>query len=327
MPLTNQQYARIERVYEERRRQARNSQAERREEIAVRLPGVAECNEKRRRLSVEKAAAQLAGDSAKAEALETAIRRQTVLRDSLLEEAGYPKDYTEIRYRCPLCGDTGTVRGEKCRCFRQVMVEVFYQGSPLWEAVKRENFGTFSYKWFDDTTPLEELQGRTVRENMRRHVRTVKNMIAKFPEEKQNLLLTGPVGTGKTFLCNALADALMQEGYSVLYMTAGEYFDEQAEISFKGKDDEFRKALALADLLILDDLGMENANSFVQTMLFRTVNERLLQGLPTVISTNLSMNQILEQYSERVASRIMGSYTVLRFAGADVRFLKRQSGN
>ena len=73
------------------------------------------------------------------------------------------------------------------------------------------------------------------------------------------------------------------------------------------------------DLLILDDLGAEFSTSFTVSCIYNIINTRINRGLPTIISTNGSLSDLLKGYQDRVVSRIMGSYEVLRFCGNDIR--------
>ena len=79
-----------------------------------------------------------------------------------------------------------------------------------------------------------------------------------------------------------------------------------------------RKYLA-CDLLILDDLGTELGGAFTTACLYDIINTRLVRGLPTVMSTNLSPKELTDRYGERIASRLFGEYTPLVFCGEDVR--------
>ena len=81
------------------------------------------------------------------------------------------------------------------------------------------------------------------------------------------------------------------------------------------------------DLLIIDDLGSEFTSKFSAAALYDIINERLLRGLPTIISTNLESGEIEERYSQRVASRLYCDYKLLEFEGTDVRMLKKARKN
>ena len=74
--------------------------------------------------------------------------------------------------------------------------------------------------------------------------------------------------------------------------------------------------------MILDDLGAEFSTQFTVAAIYNIINTRLLKRLPTIISTNLDMEGIQQRYTERVASRLIGEYTLLRFTGKDVRQIK-----
>ena len=118
----------------------------------------------------------------------------------------------------------------------------------------------------------------------------------------------------------------MDRGYSVIYFTAFQLFD----ILSKGVFEKDADAIAAhqnifdCDLLIIDDLGTELANSFTTSQLFLCVNERILRQKSTIISTNLSMNQMVDVYSERTLSRISSNYSIIKLFGDDIRIKKRQ---
>ena len=75
-----------------------------------------------------------------------------------------------------------------------------------------------------------------------------------------------------------------------------------------------------ADLLIIDDLGTEVSNTFTNAEIFNIVNTRLLWGKKTIISTNLTPNEISEIYTDRVFSRIFDKFIPLKFFGKDLRW-------
>ena len=149
---------------------------------------------------------------------------------------------------------------------------------------------------------------------------------AEYPEG-ENLLLYGGAGRGKTFLCNCIAKEVLEHGKTVLYLTAGQLFKQLEDMRFRNKEEEepfdWDSEILDADLLIIDDLGTEFATMFTASELFRIVNDRKLRKRPVVISTNLDYRALMEQYSDRVMSRLIGEYTTLKFFGDDIRMKKK----
>ena len=78
------------------------------------------------------------------------------------------------------------------------------------------------------------------------------------------------------------------------------------------------------DLLILDDLGTEMTTPFVQSALYSIVNGRILGRRPTIVSTNLKLDELARRYGPQTASRLEGEYRVLPFFGEDIRRLKKE---
>ena len=146
-----------------------------------------------------------------------------------------------------------------------------------------------------------------------------------FGEEFRNLLLYGDTGVGKTFLSHCIAKELLEHSFSVIYFTAAQLFDIFARSTFRREEEAGVDCQHIysCDLLIIDDLGTEMSNSFTNSQLFICLNERILRKKPTLISTNLSLEDLKNIYSERIFSRITSSYTVLRLTGDDIRIQKK----
>jgi DNA replication protein DnaC len=87
------------------------------------------------------------------------------------------------------------------------------------------------------------------------------------------------------------------------------------------REDSIKEDILTCDLLIIDDLGTEFSTQFTNAELYNIINSRMLASLPTIISTNLEMEQVAEKYSQRVASRIMGYCDSMYFCGKDIRQL------
>ena len=143
--------------------------------------------------------------------------------------------------------------------------------------------------------------------------------------EKNNLLIFGNTGVGKTFLTHCIARDIMQAGHSVLYLTATEFFDALLDKAFHQAEEslDLYEQIQECELLIIDDLGTERNTDFVISQLFVCLNDRILNQKSTIISTNLTLNEIKSNYTERTFSRISNHYKVLRLAGDDIRIQKR----
>ena len=87
---------------------------------------------------------------------------------------------------------------------------------------------------------------------------------------------------------------------------------------------EKTRRILSCDLMILDDLGTEMTTSFTQSALYTVVNTRLNEGKKTIISTNLSEEELAARYTAQIVSRIRGEYETLPFFGRDVREVKKE---
>ena len=200
-------------------------------------------------------------------------------------------------------------------------ISLLYAQSHIQELIERENFSVLSYEYY---------QG----EDLRRFEAAVgisRRFIREFGEACRNLFFYGTVGTGKSFLSGCIARELLQRGCSVLYFSAAGLFDTLARYTFDGrlKDSlqDFCEDLYGCDLLIVDDLGTEITNSFVTSALFSCLNERHLRGRSTLISTNISLEELRDRYSDRIFSRISSGFTLCKLTGPDIRILKKRLSN
>jgi len=161
-----------------------------------------------------------------------------------------------------------------------------------------------------------------------RAVRKIAERFAKeFEPGEENLLFYGETGLGKTFMCRCIAKAVLDEGFIVLYVTAPHLFKLVQAHHFNRDNAEDAgeqlDAVHEADLLILDDLGAEFSTIVTDSALFEVINQRLLDKRSTVISTNLTIAELRDHYTERIVSRFLGSYKMLKFFGDDIREKKR----
>ncbi len=246
-------------------------------------------------------------------------------RAELLLSMGYPMDYLEEKAACDLCNDSGFCGDKVCSCLQK-----YYNAQQKKELSQlldlgNQSFDTFSLEWYP--TRVNERIGRSPREHMEHIFETCSNFARHFEKKGGSLLLTGATGTGKTFLSACIAREVTERGFSVVYDTAAAIFRVmENEYFHRGEEDnsDAVERFLRCDLLIMDDLGTELTTAFVQSALYRIINTRLTAGKSTVISTNLSPDELYERYTAQIFSRIEGEYEILPCLGDDIRILKRQ---
>ena len=327
MALSNAQYDAIMREYEQRQLHNRHVTEKRQQELYRKEPKLKEIEDAIASKTVEEIRKKLEGDT------DALVRIQTELADfrrekqRLLEALQLPLDYFEPVYTCRDCRDTGYIGSNKCHCFQQAIINEVYAQSNIRNILERENFSHFSYKYYDNeqidpTTKLTALQ------TAEHAVKECRNFVEDFANKPKNLFFYGDTGVGKTFLTNCVAKELLDQGKSVIYFTSFQIFDILSKGIFEKDADAIaaHRNIFDCDLLIIDDLGTELANSFTTSQLFLCVNERILRQKSTIISTNLNISQIMDTYSERTFSRITTNYNMIRLFGGDIRIKKRQIG-
>lgn len=323
MSLTNAQYQEIMRMYEARRLSGYNLSRERRREVYAKIPEMRDLDREMTHNSILLGKQLLASDDQRS----TDICRQknqklAEQKRQLLLDRGFPKDYLDPVYTCPDCKDTGYIGTEKCHCFRQAVIRMIYSDSNMQHILEKENFSRFNDQYYSDQ--LLEGGRPSPRQNIHAVVKKCREFIDVFPSA-QNLLLHGSTGTGKTFLSHCIAKEIMDKGYTCVYVTAFQLFDILTSQAYQKRKDHLPMSYQLifhCDLLVIDDLGTELNNAFITSQLFHCLNERQLREKSTLISTNLSVRNLKERYTERIVSRIIENYTICQLYGEDIRLKK-----
>ncbi|MDD3839440.1 MAG: ATP-binding protein [Clostridia bacterium] len=237
----------------------------------------------------------------------------------LLLDKNYPADYLTIKYDCEQCQDTGYIGNKQCKCLKQSLIDYAYSQSNIGERLLQENFDNFDISLYSNQT--SDSQKISPRQNMENIFYYCIKFVQDFDNSNQNLLFYGKPGLGKTYLSNCIAKDLLDQGKIVIYQTAFKLFDIIRKFRFSNATgQQFDLAsLLTCDLLIIDDLGTELTNSFTNSELFNIINTRLLDCKNTIISTNLDLNELMSNYSERIISRILGNFQIFKFYGNDIR--------
>ena len=239
----------------------------------------------------------------------------------ILATDGYKAVNFNPVYACPLCGDSGYADGRICCCLLQLLKEYSARQVCKGLLTTPARFEDLNLSYYDDT-PAQG-RGLSPRQRMQHVFAFCRQYAENFDTAAPSLLLRGPTGTGKTHVSLAIASTVAQNGFQVLYQPAQKLFGLFEKEHF-GKQSGNTEELALhCDLLVLDDLGTEFETSFCTAALYNMINTRMLDGLPTIISTNLTQEGLQQRYGDQVVSRITGAFEPLLFVGKDIRQQKR----
>lgn len=317
--------------YERTRLNNKRLLQQREEEIFEKIPRIKEISISSAVSYLDAARARLRGGAAGrdiARDIKGNNRRLTEEKRNLLVKNGYPADYLDPIFDCSLCKDTGYSDGKKCSCFLSKIIDSLYLQSNLGNILLKENFDTFSFEYYSND--VAKGMNYSPLDNMKSIFKKAKEFADSFETKKNergNILIYGETGLGKTFISNCIAKQLLDNNHSVLYLSSNELFEDILSgyiMNRKTELEDLHNYIYKCELLIIDDLGTELTNNFVQTQLFEIINKRENLGLSTLVSTNLGMKQLRDRYTERVMSRIIANYTVFNVYGDNIRYQKRK---
>ena len=239
-----------------------------------------------------------------------------------LAEEFFEEGYLDDIPICDKCGGSGYIGSTMCECLRELCRQEQKKEVSILSG-SRDSFSHFRLDYYPDR--IDPTYGVSPRTIMEKNLKDCKNYAVFFSEKSDNLLLSGNPGLGKTFLSACIARTVADRGYSVAYETAGHLFTKMERAKF-ANDEACRQeteGYTQCDLLILDDLGTEMPGQFTNVALYGLINDRLLLGKPTIISTNLTTDDIAKRYTPQIASRLRGSYRRVPFVGDDIRQIKK----
>lgn len=316
-------YAKASRIVERRRTEAESAAAEHRREVYAKIPQMQSLDAEIGQAATDVVKAiGMQGDTQKyIQSLSEKNLAAQEKRRALLRENGFPEDYLKPKYTCGRCGDTGFVGGLRCACVDEVMRQIAYSSLCSDFPVDRSSFDTFKLSYY--SKHADPKTGVVPYTRMEEILRFCMQYAEDFDLHSPSLFLYGETGLGKTHLSLAIAGAVTQKGFGVIYGSAQNLLDRMERERFKGTDDGATEAILDCDLLILDDLGAEFSTQFSVAAVYNIINTRLQSGRPVIISTNLTVKELEKRYSRRITSRIFGTYTTLAFCGSDVRQLLR----
>ena len=260
---------------------------------------------------------QAAMDAAREKNL--ALQQERAALAAMYFEEGYLDD-SPI---CEKCGGGGYLGAAMCECLTELCRQE-QKKELTFLNVGRESFEQFRLDYYPDR--VDPKWGVNIRTVMEKTYQTCRRYAYGFCEKSGNLLFSGDTGLGKTFLSACIARTVADRGYSVVYESAGHLFAnlEKAKFSNDEAARETCRRYNDCDLLIIDDLGTEMPGQFTTAALYSLLNDRLLAAKPMIVSTNLTVDDMLRRYSPQIASRLRGSFTRVAFLGEDIRVLKNR---
>ena len=263
-------------------------------------------------------AAFIQGEDA-AELLDQARRENLSLQQERTELIAlhFEEGYLDDSPICENCGGSGYVGSQMCECLRELCRQE-QKKELTFLSVGRESFDQFRLDYYPERDNIRAIMEKTYQ--------ACRRYAMGFSEKSPSLLFSGDTGLGKTFLSACIARTVADNGYSVMYETAGHLFANLERAKFSGDEQARREGekYLQCDLLIVDDLGTEMPGQFTTSALYGLINDRLLAGKPTIISTNLTSDEFAQRYNRQIASRLRGSYVRMPFLGEDIRVIKNR---
>lgn len=298
-----------------RRKEYAESTAKRhREELSAASAEFKQNEERYRVLSTDLIKAVIArADDKKIEKLRSELKACLKNESQIALKLGFDEKYIYPDYFCKKCNDGGLKEnGEECDCLKRLRKNMKYSEFCSNIPLEQCGFEEFSLDFYEGED----------KKNMERILSVCKEFSNSLPHSG-NLIFSGGTGLGKTHLSLSIVKAAAEKGLTVMYNSAQNFLYSIEKDSFGRSDNDTAESLISCDLCVLDDLGAEFSTQFTSSALYNIINSRIIASLPTVISTNLDMDELEKRYGERIFSRIVGCFKWEQFCGKDIRIQKK----
>ena len=243
-------------------------------------------------------------------------------KSRLIVDAGFDLTLMTPTYSCKICNDKGICKGKICECVKEIIKQIKHENINKSSPLKLSSFNTFTIDKYPNEVDKE--LGVSIKSHMSDILIYCKDYAKYFSLENDNLIFMGSSGLGKTHLALAIANEVIDKGYSVIYVSAQVVFSKIEDEHFKDNNSDTINALINADLLIMDDLGTEFINPFVSATIYNLINSRMNYKRPTIYTTNILSQQLFNaRYSEKITSRLLGNCETFHFCGKDIRLLDK----
>ncbi len=319
-------YEKAENEIKQRRFNAENLLNSRTEEINSKIPEIAEIINTISQTSIELSKLIIRKEGNFSESFNK-IKNQNLQGQAMIKQLlvhnGYPENYLEPVYICPRCKDKGYVDGDRCSCFNKLLTYFAVEKLNSEANMPECDFEHFSLNYYKGITTQN---CPDCYKKMSDNLNFCKKYADNFSLKSDSLFILGQTGVGKTHISLSIAKEVSSKGYTVAYGSLLNYLRIIEKEHFgrtPNSETDTLQILIDTDLLILDDLGSEFQTNFYESTLYNIINSRINLGRPTIISSNLSVDELQKNYNERIISRLFSVFTTLMFFGKDIRQLKR----
>ena len=234
MGISGAAYEQILREYDAKQLAAIREQRFRIQKIEEEIPELSGINSRIASLSADMAVMRIRGEKSAYQEAESERASLVKRKNHLLTDHGYTQEDLKPQYECSLCNDTGYTDDRMCQCMRDRIIEVLYDQSNIREILEKENFNTYTLKYYSPDA-LDGAGGESPLSIARKALSTAMDFVRNFETSKDNLFISGETGTGKTFLCNCIARAVLDGGFSVIYLSAVNFFNVLADGMFSNE--------------------------------------------------------------------------------------------
>ena len=325
MPYTSNNLEQARDRLRERKANAERAAEYKRSQAHAQRPRLDEIDRELRQIGASAALAAIRSGNT-AQSIEELSRRSLALQEeyaAVLGEIGLTPESLEPDYTCKKCSDTGYIELENktvvCDCLIKLMSDIACESLNAGSPLSLSTFESFSLDYYSN---LREQGGASPLSRMSNIFNYCRRYADEFSPSSRSLLMRGATGLGKTHLSLAIANDVIRKGWSVVYVSAPDILSklEREHFAYRYEDEQDTfSSLVKCDLLIIDDLGTEFVSQFSVAAIYNVFNSRILAGRPTIMNTNLNMTELLNLYSQRFVSRVMGSCDRLDFLGEDIR--------
>lgn len=323
MSYSQEVYSRAIEILEKRKEKANLDAQGRLEEISKKIPELENIQRKLSQVGLSISKVFLYSNDKQTD-IEALMQQSLALQEekkALLKRNGYDENALEIKYFCPVCKDTGFIKNRRCKCHNELLKDIERENLEKIAPLSDCTFDSFDVNYYPNESWDNAVNPKNKAEKIKR---SCMKYAANFSRNSVNILFMGGTGLGKTHLSLSIANVVINKGYSVVYGTAQNILSDLQNENFGRADNimYYERAVLNCDLLIIDDLGTEFKNNYTVACLFNIINFRISAKLPTIISTNYTLDELDEKYDQRITSRITGEYKKLVLIGNDIRYIK-----